>query len=554
MARRTATDKRLATLLVAIVVSLAIVAIRLVFIQIVEAGHYDRLARKQRMRSLTLAPERGIVFDREGEVLAMNEDVLTIYATPYFIANPSRVAVRLSSPLRMTRKELYRRLTRPGGFSYIARKVPMPIARKIRSMNIPGLGFEPDTLRRYPNGRVAAQLLGFVGMDNKGLAGLELHYQNVLGGKEGRLIAEQDPAGRTIPGSVLHRLEPVNGRNLQLTIDRHIQYQAEVELNAAVNKWGAKGGTVVVMDPRNGELLAVANSPSFDPNNFAKAAKESLRNRAVTDAYEPGSTMKMMTAAAALEEGFVTPKTSFFLESTIRVADRTIHEAHDRAARGFTVTEIVTHSSNVGAVTLGLKLGKTKLYRYIEAFGLTERTGVDFGGESAGVMPRPGQWSASTIGNIPFGQGIAATPLQMVQAIAVLANGGVRTHPHLLLGSGMPDAPGTGHPVKRAVSKRTASQMRAILQGVVKGGTGTAGAIRGYRVGGKTGTAQKAPYGSGRYLGSFIGFAPAQSPRLAVLVAIDEPSNAIYGGVVAAPTFSKVTEFALKHLRIPPRP
>lgn len=554
MARQGAGEKRLLMLLVAFVVGLSVIATRLVFIQAVEAGRFDRLARKQRLRVVDLAPQRGIIFDRDGEALAMSEDVLTIYATPYFINGAHRVANRLSPLLHVGRGELYARLTRPGGFSYVARKVPLETAKKIRAMDIPGLGFAPDTLRRYPNGSLGAQLLGFVGVDNKGLAGLELYYDKVLGGRAGQIIAEQDPTGRPIPGSTTRQVDPVNGRNLQLTIDRHIQYQAELELDTAVKEFGAKGGTVIVMNPTNGELFAVANAPSFDPNLFSEAATESLRNRAVTDAYEPGSTMKMVTAAAALEEGLVTPKTSFFLEPTIRVADRTIHEAHPREAREFTVTQIVTQSSNIGAVTLGLKLGRKSLYRYIEAFGLTNKTGVDFGGESAGVMPRPAQWSASTIGNVPFGQGIAATPLQMAQAMAVIANGGVRTHPHLLLGSTVPDAPGRSHATRRVISRRIAAQMRAILQGVVRDGTGKAASVPGYKVGGKTGTAQKAPYGSGKYLASFIGFAPAQSPRLVVLVAIDEPSNAIYGGVVAAPTFAKVTEFALKHLRIPPRP
>jgi len=541
-------------LLAAFAIGLALVATRLIFIQTVEAGRFDRLARKQRMRTVNLAPQRGVIVDREGEALAMSEDVLTICATPYFVNNPGQVAARLSPLLRIKRAELLRRLTRPSGFSYIARKVPMPIARKIRAMDIPGLEFAPDTLRRYPNGCLASQVIGFVGTDNKGLAGLELYYEKILGGRPGQLVTEQDPTGRPIPGSTIKQSDPVNGEDLQLTLDRHIQYQAEVELERAVREWGAAGGTVVVMNPVNGELLALANSPSFNPNRFSEATTESLRNRAVTDAYEPGSTMKMITAATALQEQIVTPSTSFFLQSTIRVADRTIHEAHDRAARDFTVTDIVTHSSNVGAVTLGIKLGKTRLYRYIEAFGLTKRTGIDFPGESAGVMPAPKDWSRSTIGNVPFGQGIAATPIQMAQAMAVIANGGLRTRPHLLAATSAPDASPSSTSPRRVISKKTASQMRAILLSVVASGTGKSAAVSGYKVGGKTGTAQKPPYGSGKYLASFIGFAPAGRPRLVVIVAIDEPTCGIYGGTVAAPAFARITEYALKHLRIPPKP
>ncbi|RJQ54108.1 MAG: penicillin-binding protein 2 [Actinobacteria bacterium] len=547
-------DRRLLTLLIAFMAGLAIVASRLVFIQTVQAEKYDRLARKQRLRSVSLAPQRGIIFDREGEILAMSEDVLTIYATPYFITNASGLSAKLSPLLRINRKTLYRRLTRPGGFSYIARKVRLPVAKKIQAMEVPGLGFAPDTLRRYPNGRLASHVLGFVGMDNRGLAGTELYYDQLLGGREGKLVAEQDPAGRPIPGSVEKRVDPVNGQTLQLTIDRHIQYKAEAELDAAVKQFGAAGGTIVVMDPETGELLALASAPSFDPNNFTKAPAESLTNRAVVDAYEPGSTMKMVTAAAALEEGIAKPGTKYFLQSTIRVADRTIHEAHDRAAREFTLTDIVSHSSNVGAVTLGLKLGRNRLYEYIESFGLTKRTGVDFKGESPGIMPPPEKWSASTIGNVPFGQGIAATPLQMTQAMGIVANGGCLVRPHLLLKAGGPDAPGRSVERKRVLSSKVAAQMRTILQKAVSEGTGQAARLEGYEIGGKTGTAQKAPYGSGKYLASFIGFAPASRPKLVVLVAIDEPTNAIYGGVVAAPAFASVTEFALKHLRIPPKP
>ncbi len=553
MSRRSATDRRLFTLFVILAVGLAVVAARLVFIQTVEAGKYDDLARKQRLREVSLAPERGVIFDREGEILAMSEEVLTVYATPYFVTNASALAGRLSPLLHVNRKELYKRLTKQAGFSYVARKVPLAVANKIRRMDIPGLGFAPDTLRRYPNGRLACQVLGFVGVDNKGLAGVELYYDTLLGGKAGKLVAEQDPTGRPIPGSITQETDPIHGQSLHLTLDSHIQYKAELELAGAVKEFGAKGGTIVVMNPENGEVLAMANSPSFDPNAYQKAPRESITNRAVIDAYEPGSTMKMVTAAAALQQRVATPTTKYFLKSTIRVADRTIHEAHDREAREFTFTEIVTQSSNVGAVTLGLKLGRDRLYDYIEDFGLTKKTGVDFGGESDGIMPAPKEWSPSTIGNIPFGQGIAATPLQMAHAMAVVANGGYHVRPHLLLKAQTADMPASGAK-KRVLSVKVAAQMRTILEKVVSDGTGEAAGVKGYPVGGKTGTAQKAPYGSGRYLSSFIGFAPVRKPKLVVLVVVDEPSNAIYGGTVAAPAFSRVTEFALKHLRIPPRP
>ncbi len=311
------------------------------------------------------------------------------------------------------------------------------------------------------------------------------------------------------------------------------------------------------MNPKNGELYAIASAPGFDPNNYGKAKPQSIRNRSITDAYEPGSTMKCLTASAVIDRGLYTPKSKFSLPSTIRVGDRTIHESHGRGAVRWTLTQIVTNSSNVGTVKLGLKLGKRGLYDSFSAFGLTEKTGVDFPGEATGWLPSPESWSPSSIGNIPFGQGVSVTPLQLVRAIGAIANAGELTTPHFLLDVPSDSSSVPTWPKRRAISPKTSASVTGILRAVVTEGTGKEARVRGYAVAGKTGTAQKANpngggYGGGRYVGSFIGFLPAEDPQVVVCVILDEPTNGIYGGAIAAPTFSKLGRFTVAHLKIPP--
>jgi len=342
-----------------------------------------------------------------------------------------------------------------------------------------------------------------------------------------------------------------------LTIDKDIQYQAQIEIAEATRKWGARSGTVVIMSPKTGEIYAMATAPGFDPNNYAKAKQSSTRNRAVTDAYEPGSTMKCLTASAVVDKGLYTPKSKFSLPPTIRVGGRTIHESHGRGTVRWSLTQIVTNSSNVGTVKLGLKLGKQGLYDSFSAFGLTEKTGVDFPGETTGWLPSPDAWSPSSIGNIPFGQGVSVTPLQLVRAVSAIANSGELTTPHFLL-----DVPGAPEWVpawstRRAISAKTAASVTTMLRAVVTEGTGKEAKVRGYSVAGKTGTAQKANpngggYTGGKYVGSFIGYLPAEDPQVLVAVMLDEPTNGIYGGAVAAPTFAKLSRFSVAHLKIPP--
>ena len=342
-----------------------------------------------------------------------------------------------------------------------------------------------------------------------------------------------------------------------LTIDKDIQYHAQVELEAAVKKWGATGGSVVVMNPQNGEIYAMASTPTFDPNDFSKASAQAFRNRPVSDAYEPGSTIKSVTAASVIDKGLFTPDSMFHLPPTLTVANRTIHDAEDRGTVDWSLTQIVTNSSNVGAVRLGMRLGKQGLYNYFKRFGLTEATGVDYPGEARGWLPPPSLWSASSIANIPFGQGLSTTPLQLARAISAIANGGTLITPHFLLDVPQDPQFPMNWKQRTAVSKATATTTTNVLKHVVTDGTGKAAAVPGYSVAGKTGTAQVAlphglGYAKGEYIASFIGYLPADDPRLLIEVKLDQPTKAIYGGAVAAPVFSTLAQFAVDHLKILP--
>ncbi|HAW60221.1 MAG TPA: stage V sporulation protein D [Actinobacteria bacterium] len=554
-------ELRLLFFLSLLIIGLLCVVVRLFSVQVVEAKRYQALANDQRLRRVEIAPHRGIIYDRQGKELAFSVDAETIYATPYFIKNPALVASKLSPILELDEASLFEKLTKDCGFAYIARKVDEEKAEAVRALGIEGIGFLKEGKRYYPYDSLGSHVIGFVGMDGRGLAGLELYYDEFLRGKPGQLVAENDPLGRPIPGGVSKLISSTDGNDVILTIDRDIQYKAEEELRLQVERFQAKGGNIIVMNPRAGEIYAMANEPTFDLNGFSETSAGSLRNRAVTDVYEPGSIMKAIIASAALEERMYQLDDVLHLPSTIKVSDKVIGEAHPRPPEDFTFTEIVARSSNVGIVTIGLELGKERMCRYIEAFGLTKRTGIDFPGETYGFTPPPDDWSGSTIGNIPFGQGISATPLQMIQAFSVLANDGFLVRPHLLCKV----INAKGETVKtypedrgcKVISTQTAREMRGILEQAVNEGTGKAARIDGYRVAGKTGTAQKpgekgGGYEPGRYIASFIGFAPAQDPQFVILVVIDEPVGTMYGGVVAAPVFKKVAEFSLRHFRIPP--
>ncbi|MDO9556813.1 MAG: penicillin-binding transpeptidase domain-containing protein [Coriobacteriia bacterium] len=545
--------------LLAVIAALLVgVAGRLVYIQVIVGPEYAAAAEQQRTCDVVLTPRRGSIFDREGEPLAVTVDAKTIYAVPSQVTDPEGVATQLSEVLGGDRQTYLSKLLKDASFVYIERKVDMETADVLKKLDLTGIAFLDDSRRVYPSNELACQVLGFVGIDDEGLAGLEKYYDQTLAGIEGRLIAERGRSGIPIPDGVTYEEPPVDGENLVLTIDKDIQYQAHLELEKTVEEWDAKGGSVIIMDPKTGEILAMASTPAFNPNEFGKSNESAFRNRAIVDSYEPGSTIKSMTAAAVIEEGLFTPSSMFDLPPTLEVGGRTIHESHSRPRVEWTLAEIVTNSSNIGAVKLGLALGEERLYDYFARFGLTERTGVDFPGEAKGYLPPVEQWSSSSIGNIPFGQGISVTALQLARALAAIANGGQLVTPHFL--RSMPDSPEQqlSWTKEEAISAKTAAEMRNVMKAVVTEGTGSAAKVAGYEVAGKTGTAQKARtdgvagYESGKYVASFSGFLPADDPAVLIIVTVDEPKNGYYGGAVAAPAFSRLASFCVTHLKVPP--
>ena len=548
---------RFTFLLFAFSTLLLVVTARLVWVQVIAAPRYAAQATSQRMRDIELPARRGTIYDREGEPLAVSIEARTVYAAPNTVKDKAGTAKALASVLGGDSNDYLKKLKRDSGFVYIARKVDMDTAKSLEALKLEGVGFLDDSRRMYPSGELACQVLGFVGTDGTGLAGIEKRYNDVLGGRAGVLLGERDPYGRPIPGGVQKSIDSVDGHDIVLTIDKDIQYHAQVELAAAVKKWAAKSGSVVVMNPQTGEIYAMASTPGYNPNDFTKADPAAFRNRPIADAYEPGSTIKSLTAAAVLDKKLFTPDTRLQLPPTLTIAGRTIHESHPRGPVSWSVTDIVTNSSNVGAVKLGLKLGKAGLYDYFAKFGLTETTGVDYPGEARGWLPEPSKWSDSSIANIPFGQGVSSTPLQLARAVGAIANKGVLVTPHFLLE--VPQEPDfrIEWPTRRAITKEAARATTGILQRVVTEGTGGQAAVPGYTVAGKTGTAQVAlsggrGYAKGTYIASFIGYLPADDAQVLIAVKLDEPRNAIYGGTVAAPLFSSLGAFAVAHLKIPP--
>lgn len=561
------TDKRIRVVLYLLVLGLLTVTIRLFFLQVARASEYGKEARGQRVTELELPARRGAILDRNGEILVDSREAETVFATPYLVKNPKKAAKIIGPVLSMPVAKVESLLKEDSGFVYLARQADPEIAKKLRQAlvkeKIEGVDFIRETKRYYPYEGIGAQIVGFCGVDGQAQSGVELQFDKYLKGKPGRMVAELDRWGHQMPGGLIKLESPVDGSDVRLTIDKDIQYKVQQELEAAVKKWKAAAGTVIVMNPQTGEIYAIASYPTFNPNDYSARGKPDLvRNRAITDTYEPGSTMKVFTASAALEEGLFRQDDTFELPPTIEVGGRVINEAHGRATRSFTFSEIVQESSNVGAVTIGLKLGKNKLCEYTKKFGLDEPTGIDLPGETSGYIPHPDDWSASTIGNVPFGQGLAVTPIGILRGFSALANGGILPEPHVLVD--VTDKEGNvleeykpPKKQKRAVSPETVGRMRDILEKVVTAGTGGNAEVEGYRVAGKTGTAQKPKpgvgYASGDYVGSFIGYLPSRNPQLAIVVALDEPSNAIYGGVVAAPSFSNIAEYSLRKLRIPPQ-
>ena len=544
-------DRRIKLLVVGFALVFAGIFARAVWIQVVRAPALAAMASQQHKETIEIPAARGTIYDRLGEPLAIGEQATTVYADPATVLNPQRVAVKAASSLGLNANTLYPELRdRTKRFVYIERKADPIAAASLKRLGLAGVGFYPEERRTYPQGTVAAHVVGYAGTDNRGLEGLERSLDSRLTGRPGYEIVTRDANGR--PVDVVGSRQERPGQNVVLTLDHQLQANAEQRLAQAMHEWDAKGATAIVMDTKTGAILTMASAPTFDANKFSIAPEDARRNRAVTDVYEPGSTFKIVTIAAALEDGIVSPLSKFTLAPTIQVADRVIHEAHIRGTETMTVRQILAESSNVGTITIAERLGGGELASWVDRFGFGKTTGVDYPGESAGMVLPFDKWSGSTIGTVPIGQGIAVTPLQMVSAYAAIGGGGILPKPYLVEKIG-------GHRVKhkagiRVVSAKTAERMMSMFRSVVVEGTGTQAAIPGYTVAGKTGTAQKAENGRyvSKYVASFVGLVPARKPRLAILVMVDEPHGQIYGGVVAAPIFRDIARFALQYLEIPP--
>src|SRR5262245_49949331 len=527
--------------------------LRATWLQSVRAESLARLGQTQHRESVALPASRGTLFDRSGVGLGLCERATTVYANPKQIVNPRAASLAVERTLGLDASRIYSALAdRTRGFVYVERQADPAQAAARQRLKLSGFGFYPEERRTYPQGSVASQVLGYVGIDGDGLSGLELQFDKQLSGHAGHETIVKDPSGRVI--DVEHQRPETPGRDVFLTLDHTIQANAEEVLRETVHKWRAKSASAIVLDPRTGAVLAMAVQPGYDANRFPSAPRDLQRNRTVTDTYEPGSTFKLVTVAAALSERLVAPSTRFTLPYSLRVADRVVHDAEERGTVNYSVAQILAHSSNIGAIELAEMLGKTRLSSWINRFGFGRVTAIDYPGESPGIVLPPDKWSGSTIGNVPIGQGIAVTPVQMAAAYAAIANRGVWSRPHLVdhvAGGGRPSL--DRH---RLVSPATASELMMMLKDVVAEGTGTYAAMPGYQVAGKTGTAQKPDshggYATGRYVASFVGIVPASRPRLVVLVTVDEPRGAIWGGVVAAPAFQQIARFDLQYLEVPP--
>lgn len=549
--------RRMVILFFSLAAALAIISGRLFSLQIRDHPRLVEAANRQYRRLVPLVSRRGTIYDRNGRELAVSLRVSSIFAQPAQVVDPRKSAAALASALSLNAPEVLKKLRADKPFIWIKRRVSPEEAEAVAQLGIKGIGTVAEGKRFYPKQELAAHLLGFVGMDDRGLEGLELQYDASLAGKPKWVVRQQDALGRPIFREEVGESE---GRDLHLTIDEVIQYVAERELEAAVAKSKAAGGSAIVMDPFTGEILALANSPTFNPNRYADFPLPSRRNRAVADYYEPGSAFKIVVGAGALEERLVRPWDLFNGDGgAIQVAGVTIRD-HERFG-SLTFSEVLAHSSNVGAIKVGMKLGRSLYYNYISGFGFGNLSGVDLPGETPGMIRRPKDWSSLSLASLSIGQELSVSPLQMLVAVSAVANGGTLIRPHVARSVTSADGKVIREigPVRlrRVIAEETAKTLTGILKGVVTEGTGKAAAVEGFEVAGKTGTSQKLDRATGRYsrqklVASFVGFVPAEHPRLAIIVVIDEPKILQWGGSIAAPTFREITRESLNHLRISP--
>ena len=540
-------ERRIGLLFALFLLLLGAATARATWIGTVKAGSLGDRAVQQQVEDLTVPARRGTILDRREMELAVSEDAITVFAHPFLIEDPARVSARLAPLLGRSEDDLLKLLSdRDTTIVYLRRKMDASLGHQVEQMGIQGIDTVVEPKRTYPQGYLASQLLGTVGTENTGLAGIEYSQEETLGGDDGHRRLVKDALGE--PVSLIETDRAEAGEDITLTLDAAIQERVEAVLGEVGQAYQPAGATAVVMDPRTGAILALANWPRVDANNPDGAPDYARANRAIQFNYEPGSTFKAFTMAGALEEGLIEPDTVFEVPGEIKVADRTIGEAHEDGNGTLTASQILTRSSNVGTVMIGMKLQPTRFDRWVRRFGFGKPTGVDLSGEEGGIVLDLDHYSGSSIGNMPIGQGLSVTPIQMASAYTAIANHGVKRQPYIVAGDRQPG--------KRVLSERTASEVSRMLEGVLAaGGTAPEAQVAGYTLAGKTGTAEKAEngtYSKTDFVASFIGFAPARNPRLLVSVMVDEPRGDIYGGTVAAPAFERIMEFALPYLKIPP--
>lgn len=544
-------------ILVAMVMSLF--AGRLLQLQGVEAAAYAATAEAERLRTVTIPATRGAITDANGIALATTVDAVNVTADQTQIADPVAVAAALAPVLGEPIKTIYNSIDGDQRFAYVAKEVTPKKWDAVAALRLPGIYSEPTAKRMYPQGSLAAAVLGFVGSDGHGLAGLENSWDNDLAGKDGQITYEAAAGGAQIPSADSQTEESVPGVDVELTIDRDIQFIAERAIRGKVKESAADSGTVVAMDPRTGEVLALATYPSLNPSNPTAAPDADRGNRAVTEVYEPGSTSKVMTMAAALDAGAVTPNSKVEVPPILYRGGKDFHDHSPHGTLHLTATGVLAQSSNIGMVLIAERLGNQALYAYLRKFGMGSTSGLDFPGESAGILPNVKDWGPTNAATIAFGQGLSLNAVQATSVFATIANNGVRVEPTLVAGTSAPDGSFTPAPPParhRVVSAETAKTLREMMETVVSDeGTAPMAQIPGYRVAGKTGTAERVDESCGCYQGftaSFIGFAPADKPAIVISVTLQNPQGEHYGGVLGGPVFKRVMSFALQSKQVPP--
>jgi cell division protein FtsI (penicillin-binding protein 3) len=531
-------------------------------LQVLQGSKLMARGQQQHLQESIVLPKRGAVIDRTGEPLALSMESQSVFVRPRRIQDADAVSRKLAEVLNLRVSELREKVISKKPFVWIKRQISSSEAEKMQTLKFEGVGMQHEPNRYYPQGQLAGQLIGFVGRDSEGLEGLELKYNEYMRGETGSAVAERDAHGRRVLVQGIEGLQVPPGGDIHLTLDTAIQHMAEKELEASILKYRAKVGVAIIVEPYTGEVLALANYPAFNPNLYNKQSADQRRNRAVADSFEPGSTFKTVLAAAALEEGIVGKDDLFYCEmGKFPYAGRIINDTHPHAWLSF--SKILQVSSNIGFTKVADKLKKERYFKYIEKFGFGRVTGLDAPGEAPGLVRRPETWAAIDLATHAFGQGISATPMQMVMAYAAIANGGFLMRPYVTRRVVSPQGQvlleNQPHVVRRVISEKTAKQLTSMLSEVTEeGGTGMMANIEGFAVAGKTGTAQKADpvhggYSAKKRVASFVGFVPANAPRLVALVLIDEPEVNVYGGVVAAPVFRNVAQGALRRLAVAPQ-